>query len=120
VLLAATVLGVFVITMGLVTAVEAVAGKPLESLIWNRHASGTTIGGLVGSHPSGPDRTRPARLPSPSVSPSALPGSTTPGPATPSPSAPASAGTSPATSAGTGGSGTGAAPGGAPEPGSGP
>ncbi len=133
VLLTATVLGVFVITMGLVTAVEAVAGKPLESLIWNRQGSGTTIGGLVGSHPSRPGRTHPAHAPSPSVSPSALPASTTPGAATPSPanpSAPASGGTSPPTTAGAGGSGTNgsgtngsgatAAPGGVPAPGTGP
>jgi hypothetical protein len=116
-MLAATVLGVFVFTMGLVTAVEAVAGRPLESLIWHRQASGTTIGNLV----TGPaHHAHPAGRPSaPAASPSAVPSSPAASQDSPSPSAPATS-ASPGTSAGTGatdpsapaaGAGAGTAPG---------
>jgi hypothetical protein len=83
--LAGAVLGAFVVAMAAVTAVEAIAGKPLETLIWNRPGSGTTIGSVVG-HPA---RQRPATVPShspaPSQTPSAQPSSTSPGLVSPTP-----------------------------------
>jgi len=106
--LAGSALGVFVIVMGMVTAVEAIAGKPLEAVVWHKHASGTTIGGLVGGGQQGhapPPRHSPAPTgsPGPSTAPSTGPSSSAPGSSSPppggsaSPSAPASPspGTSP-------------------------
>jgi hypothetical protein len=83
-ILAGAVLGVFVVAMGAVTAVEAIAGKPLESLIWHRAGSGTTIGSVV-SHPA----RHPATVPGtgPAQSPPAQPSSTSPGSVSPTPAA---------------------------------
>jgi hypothetical protein len=112
--LAGAVLGAFIVAMGAVTAVEAIAGRPLETLIWSRPGSGTTIGSVVG-HPAatpagtGRSSTPPPRRP-PSVSVS--PGSTSPSPVAPtpnptptgsvSPTSPASSAPGSGTSAGTG------------------
>jgi hypothetical protein len=92
--LAGAIVGAFVVAMGAVTAVEAIAGKPLETLIWHRPGSGTTIGSVV-DHQA---RHRPA----PSQSPSAQPSSTSPGPASPSPTPSQSVIPSPGTSSGSG------------------
>jgi hypothetical protein len=106
--LAGTALGVFVIVMGAVTAFEAIAGKPLEAVVWHKHASGTTIGGLVGGgqqhappprhSPSPTGSPGPSTTPPASTSPSSAPGSSSPAPSgSASPSGPASPspGTSP-------------------------
>ena len=109
--LAGAVLAVFVVAMGAVTAVEAIAGKPLETLIWHRAGTGTTIGSVVG-HPAGHQPAIvPSHSPAPSQSPSTQPSSTSPGPASPTPtpsqSTAPSPGTSSAPGAGTsGGTGT--------------
>jgi hypothetical protein len=92
--LAGAVLGAFVVAMGAVTAVEAIAGKPLETLIWHRAGSGTTIGSVVG-HPA-------HHRPAPSQSPSAQPSSTSPGPVSPTPTPSESVIPSPGTSSGPG------------------
>src|SRR5579875_1866048 len=106
---AAAALGVFLAVLGLVTAFEAAAGKPLDALIWGRHGTGTSVGSLVSGSTGGggstqhvrhtPDhrhRVSPAPAPpSPSQAPVPSPSATpapTPSPApspssTPSPSA---------------------------------
>jgi hypothetical protein len=104
--MAGAVLAAFVVAMSAVTAVEAIAGKPLETLIWHRAGSGTTIGNAIGHHRSHQPGTGTST--SPGQSASARPGSTSPStPApTPSESAAPSTGTSSgpvsSTSAGTG------------------
>jgi hypothetical protein len=47
------VLAVFLVAMGAGTAVEAIDGKRLETLIWHRAGSGTMIGSVVGHQPPG-------------------------------------------------------------------
>jgi hypothetical protein len=75
---AAGAIGVFVIAMGAITAFEAIAGKPLEAVVWHRHATGTTLGNAVHSHPSHHRPTvRPSTSPHPSGSATA-PSSTSP------------------------------------------
>jgi hypothetical protein len=116
-LMAGAALSIFILAMGVVTAVEAIAGKPLESVIWHRSdsGSGTTLGGLVNSHPARHHQNqKPASSTSPtsspsSTQPSATPSDTSPGPS-PSPSSSATPGTTAPASSGTGsstGSGTG-------------
>jgi hypothetical protein len=92
--LAGAVVGAFVVAMGAVTAVEAIAGKPLETLIWHRAGSGTTIGNVVGHQAQ--------HRPVPSQSPSAQPSSTSPGPVSPTPTPSESVTPSPGTSSGPG------------------
>jgi hypothetical protein len=110
IVVAATALGVFVIAMAGITVFEAIAGKPLDAVVWHQKGSGTTIGGLVsggsGGHHGGgaPGRSsspstspRPSTSPKSSTSPSTSPSSTatsptatptpTPSSATPAPSA---------------------------------
>jgi hypothetical protein len=67
IMVAGTALGVFVIAMAAVTVFEAAVGKPLDAVVWHKHASGTTLGGLVGG--SGGHHPRPGHSPSPSHSP---------------------------------------------------
>jgi hypothetical protein len=78
--------GVFVLTLGGITAFEVAAGKPLDALIWGRRTSGTTVGDATGAQHARPaPRPTPQRTtPAPSRSPT---GSPTPTP-TPSPSSP--------------------------------
>jgi hypothetical protein len=82
--LAGAMLGVFVVAMGAVTTIEAIAGKPLETLIWHRAGSGTTIGNVVG-HPA---RRHPATVPDNSPAPSQRSSAR---PSSPAPSQPSSA-----------------------------
>jgi hypothetical protein len=111
--LAGAVLGIFVLAMGAVTAVEAIAGKPLETLIWHRSGSGTTIGSVVGHPARHQPAIVPGNSPAPTQSSSPQPSSTSPGTTSPTPtltptptptpsdSAPSSPGTSPAPGSGT-------------------
>jgi hypothetical protein len=102
-LLAGAALAVFLFVMGGITAIELVAGKPLDSVLHGQSGSGTSIGHLVGGNHSGrpdsPARPKPLHpapsvrptgspvpSPSPSRSPSPAP-SPTPSPS-PSPSSP--------------------------------
>jgi hypothetical protein len=83
--LAGIALGIFLLAMAGITAFEALAGKPLNTLVGGGHGSGTTIGSIVGGsgHQAVPAHTGPARpSPSPSPTPHA---STSPAP-TPTPS----------------------------------
>jgi len=99
--MAVAVLATFVVAMSAVTAVEAIAGKPLESLIWHKSGSGTTLGNVVGHHATARATTTPGTSSTPSQSPSARPSSTAPSPSTTSPSPSTSASTSASPSAGT-------------------
>jgi hypothetical protein len=132
-LMAGAALSIFILAMGVVTAVEAIAGKPLESVIWHRSdsGSGTTLGGLVSSHPARHHQSqKPASSTSPtsspsSTQPSATPSDTSPGPspsssssATSGTTAPASSGTGTGTGSSTGsGTGSGTVSGTSPAPG---
>jgi hypothetical protein len=82
---AAAALGVFVIAMGGITAFEAIAGKPLDALVWHHSDTGTTFGNAVNSHPAHHSQTpKPSVTPastSPSTNPS-TPASTSPTPST--------------------------------------
>jgi hypothetical protein len=111
---ATAALCVFLAVLGIVTAFEAAAGRPLDALIWGRHGTGTSVGSLVVGSPGGtggrhvrhqprhrhPASPAPAR-PSPSLTPTPSP-TRTPSPA-PSPSGtPGPSGSpSPAPTAGT-------------------
>jgi hypothetical protein len=89
---------VFVLSIGIVTAIEATAGKPLSALLGGRsddHRE-TSLGGVLHS---GPKRATPSPKPTPSTSPSTTPTPTpspsatpepTPTTVTPSPTAPPS------------------------------
>jgi hypothetical protein len=113
-MLAGAMLGVFVVAMGAVTAVEAIAGKPLETLIWHRAGSGTTIGSVVHHSARHHQATVPGTSPAPGRSSSARPSSTPPGLVSPAPApsgsvapstgtaAPPSSGTAPSSGASTG------------------
>jgi hypothetical protein len=67
IMVAATALGVFVVAMAAVTVFEVAVGKPLDAVVWHKHASGTTLGGLIGG--SGGHHRQPSHSPSPSHSP---------------------------------------------------
>jgi hypothetical protein len=121
---AALTLGAFVIAMGSITAFEAIAGKPLQSVVWHRSGSGTTIGGLVGSHSPGHEHgSRPGGSPTP-TSPASSPASSHPAstppasptsPVSPTPTPSSSPSPSPSGSSGLNGS-LPASPGGTPDP----
>ncbi len=117
--MAGIAVGIFLLAMAGITAIEAVAGKPLDALVGGKHNSGTTIGNLVGgntsqttSHHSGrspvptPSSTP---TPSPSTTPSVSPSPSTSPSSTPSPSGtPAPTPTPTPTTGGTAGATTGA------------
>jgi hypothetical protein len=108
--------GIFLLAMAGITAIEAVAGKPLDALVGGKHTSGTTIGNLVGggthttshhggSAPAPTPSSTPTPTPSPSTTPSVSPSPTTSPTPTPTPSgtpspAPTTGGTSGASPAG--------------------
>ncbi len=109
--------GIFLLAMAGITAIEAVAGKPLDAIVGGKHTSGTTIGNLVGgnstqttSHHGGPKpvptpSSTPTPTPSPSATPSVSPSPTTSPAPTPTPSgtpspAPTTGGTGGATPSG--------------------
>jgi len=107
--MAGAALGVFLLAMGGITAFEAVAGKPLDSIVGGKHNSGTTIGSLIGgqsAHTASHHATTPTPAPGSSTSPSSTPSPTatpTPTPTatpTPTPTPTRSAGASTAPSAG--------------------
>jgi hypothetical protein len=102
--MAGVALGIFLLAMGGITAFEAVAGKPLDTIVGGRHDSGTTVGSLFGgqsAHTASHRGTHaPAPTPGASTSPTPTPTpTTTPTPtATPTPTPTRSAGTSPSPS----------------------
>ena len=98
--LAGAAVGVFIITMAIITLVESATGKPLDAVVWQRHGSGTTVSDTVTggssrphrSHSPSPARTSPATPGPSSRSPAPTRTSTSP---TPVPSASPSASPSP-------------------------
>jgi hypothetical protein len=99
--LAAASAVVFVGVIGAVSVVEVAAGKPLQTVVWNHKASGTTVGNLVGSqHTKTKSPARPHAKPSGTASSSPAPASSRSGPASPSPS-PSSSSPSPSPSTST-------------------
>jgi hypothetical protein len=92
-------LGVFVGVVGGITVIEAAAGKPLQTVVWNHKGSGTTVGGLIGGQSPHHD-TRAARRAAPthSASPTPAPSRTPSGSASPSPT-PSTSSPSPTNSA---------------------
>jgi len=113
--MAGIAVGVFLLAMAGITAIEAVAGKPLDALVGGKHNSGTTIGNLVGGNTSQTTSHHGGRSPvptpssTPAPSPSATP-SVSPSPSTsPSPTpTPAGTPTPTPTAAATTGAATGA------------
>jgi hypothetical protein len=114
--LAAASAVVFVCVIGAVSVVEVAAGKPLQTVVWNHKASGTTVGNLVGSRsaktksparrhakPSGTASSSPAPASSrtgsssPTPRPSSSSPSPSPSPSTSTSSPPASSSPSPST-----------------------
>jgi hypothetical protein len=96
--LAAASAVVFAGVIGAVSVVEVAAGKPLQTVVWNHKASGTTVGNLVGSRPTktkSPARPHVKRSGTASSSPA--PASSRTGSASPSPS-PSSSSPSPSPS----------------------
>ena len=104
--LAGVALGIFLLAMGGITAFEAVAGKPLDSIVGGKHNSGTTVGTLFGgqsahtaSHRATPSPTpTPSASTSPSPSPTTSPTPTPTATPTPTPTPTRSADASPAPS----------------------
>jgi hypothetical protein len=102
--LAGVAVGIFLLAMAGITAFEAVAGKPLDSIVGGKHNSGTTVGSLVGgqsthtvTHRTSPTPT-PTPTPATSTSPSPTP-TPTPAPSpTPTPTPTPTSGASPAPS----------------------
>ena len=101
--------GFFVVVLAGITVVELAVGKPVSSMVYGRHGSGTSVGNALGGHTS--PRQKPATHPSgtssatPTVSgpatatPSSVPSSATPTPSisvSPS-SSPTGAATTPTT-----------------------
>ena len=68
-MLAGVSAGIFVVVIGGITLVEAMAGKPVSNLVWHKNGSGTTVGDAVegGTSQRGPS---PSPSPSPSTTPS--------------------------------------------------
>jgi hypothetical protein len=76
---AVAAVAVLVVTLGALTGIEGILGRPIASVVGGSHATGTSLGSATGAggsparHPSTPSPSTPAATPS--------------GPATPSPSA---------------------------------
>jgi hypothetical protein len=81
---AAFALAAFALALGGVSAVEAVAGRTLSSLVTGEEEKGTTVGRVTGRDPA--PRTRPAPSPSPTATPSATPSAAPSASPSPSPS----------------------------------
>jgi hypothetical protein len=74
----------FAVTIGGITLVESLTGKPVSTIVWQKPGSGTSVGDVVGGgNQSSP---RPSSTPTPSHSPTSSPSSPTRTPTTsPSP-----------------------------------
>jgi len=107
--LAGVALGIFLLAMAGITAFEAAAGKPLDSIVGGKHNSGTTVGSLfagqsahTASHRATPGPT-PTPTPTPGAStsptPTPTPTPTTSPTATPTPTGSPATSTAPSTGA---------------------
>jgi hypothetical protein len=103
----------FVLAIAVISLIELVAGRPLGSIIGGQHASGTSIGNVLGHHPSTGKPQSPSRPGSsaPASTPAQPAHTGGPGPARSRPAAPSPVPTAPAsrpTIGGGGGTGSGA------------
>ncbi len=69
---AGAAVGIFAIAIGAITGVEAIAGKPVASVVWQKPGSGTTVGGVV-EGTSGPGASPRPASPAPATSPTSSP-----------------------------------------------
>jgi hypothetical protein len=86
-------LGAFLAVIAVITIFELSVGKPVDAVVWGKHATGTSVGNVVSGHGSQPRVTHPPSTPSahPSSSaPQSPAGSVTPSSPAPTPSASAS------------------------------
>jgi hypothetical protein len=75
----------FALTIGGITVVEALTGKPVSKIVWQRPGSGTSVGDVVSGTNQGSPRPHTTSTPTPSHTPSHSPAAPTETP-TPSPS----------------------------------
>ena len=82
--------GFFVVVLAGITVVELAVGKPVDAMVYGRHASGTSVGNAFGghtsprqkpaTHPSGTSSATPTVSGSATATPSSVPSSATPTP----------------------------------------
>jgi hypothetical protein len=82
--------GFFVVVLAGITVVELTVGKPVDAMVYGRHASGTSVGNALSGHrsprqkpttqPSGTSSATPTVSGSASATPSSVPSSATPTP----------------------------------------
>lgn len=70
-------LGAFVAVIAVITIFELSVGKPVDAVVWGKHATGTSVGDVVSGHSSPSKVTHPATTSTPSAQPSS---SAPPGP----------------------------------------
>jgi hypothetical protein len=106
-------LGAFVVVIAVITIFELSVGKPVDAVVWGKHATGTSVGNVVSGHSSPHKATHPATTSTPSAQPSSSApqspnGSVAPSSPAPTPSASASSSPTPTpTTSGTGSPGRG-------------
>jgi hypothetical protein len=62
-------LGAFVVVIAVITIFELSVGKPVDAVVWGKHATGTSVGNVVSGH-SSPHQAHPATTSTPSAQPS--------------------------------------------------
>lgn len=62
-------LGAFVVVIAVITIFELSVGKPVDAVVWGKHATGTSVGNVVSGH-SSPRHAHPATTSTPSAQPS--------------------------------------------------
>jgi hypothetical protein len=93
-------LGAFVVVIAVITIFELSVGKPVDAVVWGKHATGTSVGNVVSGHSSQHKVTHPATTSTPSAQPtSSAPqspnGSVAPSSPAPTPSTSASSSPTP-------------------------
>jgi hypothetical protein len=93
-------LGAFVVVIAVITIFELSVGKPVDAVVWGKHATGTSVGNVVSGHSSPHKVTHPATTSTPSAQPSSSApqspnGSVAPSSPAPSPSTSASSSPTP-------------------------
>jgi hypothetical protein len=63
-------LGAFVVVIAVITIFELSVGKPVDAVVWGKHATGTSVGNVVSGHSSPHKVTHPATTSTPSAQPS--------------------------------------------------
>jgi hypothetical protein len=91
-------LGAFVVVIAVITIFELSVGKPVDAVVWGKHATGTSVGNVVSGHSSPHKVTHPATTSTPSAQPSSSASQSPNGsvaPSSPAPTPSASASSSP-------------------------